>query len=319
MPKICYKDKPFSADHVRVVEQANAICDEYQRDGFTLTLRQLYYQFVARGLIENTMQSYKRLGSIINDARLAGLIDWDAIEDRTRNLESLNTWESPKDIIDACARQFRYDWWKDQPNRFEIWVEKEALAGVIERTANRYRVPYFACRGYTSQSEAWRAGQRFLDYAQAGQAIKILHLGDHDPSGIDMTRDNSDRLDLFTTDPEGSFDLPDGVDINVKRLALNYSQVEEHKPPPNPAKLTDSRADGYVKRFGNESWELDALDPHVIDRLISEEIDRYIDRPAWEKSQAREKAARAKIGDVADNWKDDEEPNDESGEAGDDV
>lgn len=293
MPMICYQSKDFTAEHEKIIVQANAICDDYTKQGYTLTLRQLYYQFVARALIPNTMKDYKRLGGIINDARLAGLIDWDAIEDRTRNLEELSTWGTPKDLLAAVAKQFRYDYWDSQPGRVEIWVEKEALVGVVERIAHRYRVPYFACRGYTSQSEAWRAGQRFNGYAECGQPIKVIHLGDHDPSGIDMTRDNRDRLNMFGENAE----------IEVIRVALNEDQVQRYRPPPNPAKLTDSRAQGYVERFGYDSWELDALEPNVIDEIVSAEIETGIDWDAWTDVQEREKAARKRMEKLAKDWK----------------
>lgn len=294
MSIICYQERKFSDSSEKVIEVAEAICAEYMAQGYTLTLRQLYYQFVARDIVPNTMQEYKRIGSIINDARLAGRLDWEAIEDRTRNLESLSTWDSPKDILKATAEQFRYDRWDSQPVRIEIWVEKEALVGVIERVANKYRVPYFACRGYASQSELWRAGQRFEGYGECGQQVKVLHLGDHDPSGIDMTRDNDARLQMFSGD----------ADVEVIRLALNADQIKRYKPPPNPAKLTDSRATGYIEKFGSKSWELDALDPKVIDELISAEIETYVDFENWKASVLREEAARKKIAAMAKAWKD---------------
>jgi len=293
MPHIAYTPKRFNASSQRVIDQANVIISDYRAQGYTLTLRQLYYQFVARDLSANTMKDYKRIGSIINDGRLAGLIDWEAIEDRTRNLESPSTWNSPADIIETCAKTFKYDWWLKQPVRIEIWVEKEALVGVIERVAGRYRVPYFACRGNVSQSELWRAGVRMKEYYEDfGQPVKVLHLGDHDPSGIDMTRDNIARLELFG----------EGADIEVKRLALNFDQVKQYRPPPNPAKMTDSRAAGYVKKFGNQSWELDALSPKVIEELIQEAIADEIDGKAWAASKRAEEKARAELQDVADNW-----------------
>lgn len=294
MPRIQYEEKKFHKRSLQIIAVANKICTEYEEQGYTLTLRQLYYQFVARGLISNTMKDYKNLGNIINDARLAGLIDWDHIEDRTRNLEAQATWNSPKDILDSCAKQFKYDWWDSQQTRVEIWVEKEALVGVIERVAFKYRCSYFACRGYSSQSESWRAGQRFRDYNNCGQSVKILHLGDHDPSGIDMTRDNRSRLDMFS----------EYGNIEVIRLALNEDQVKQYNPPPNPAKLTDTRASDYIAKFGDQSWELDALDPKVIDDLISNEIEKYINFDNWKMSKTKEKKAREKIAVIANKWKD---------------
>lgn len=266
-------EKKFKAETRVVIDQANGIIDEYRAAGYTLTLRQLYYQFVARDLIPNTQRSYKRLGSIINDGRMAGYIDWDAIEDRTRNLERNAHWRSPADGIQSLRDQYRIDMWSNQPNRVEVWIEKEALIGVIEGVCTELDVPYFACRGYVSQSEQYRAGLRARSfYNRASQDTVILHFGDHDPSGIDMTRDNYDRLRTFA----GYRGKP-----RVVRVALNMDQVHEYRPPPNPAKVTDSRFEGYRREFGDESWELDALEPSVIDALIREHVDAYRDEAKW--------------------------------------
>lgn len=160
--KICYIEKSFAAKSVKVIDLCNGIIAEYTKQGYSLTLRQLYYQLVARGHIGNRTTEYKRLGSIVNDARLAGLIDWDAIEDRTRNVKTIASWTSPQEIVDACADSFAYDHWADQPCHVEVWVEKEALAGVIDRAATRLDVPHLSCRGYMSQSEQHAAGRRFF-------------------------------------------------------------------------------------------------------------------------------------------------------------
>jgi len=117
MPKIKYVDHRFSPETRLVIEQANRIITDYQRQGYDLTLRQLYYQFVSRDLIPNSDREYKRLGSVINDARLAGLIDWYAITDRTRNLRSVAHWGAPSDVIESAAASFRMDKWANQPCR----------------------------------------------------------------------------------------------------------------------------------------------------------------------------------------------------------
>jgi hypothetical protein len=296
MPYIQYKEINFRSKSRAMIDIASQICDEYMAQGYTLTLRQLYYQFVARGHIENSQKEYTNLGNIIGDARLAGLLDWEAIEDRTRNLAELQYWDSPKNVLEAAAGSFRYDRWDNQPVRIEVWVEKEALAGVVERTAFKYRCPFFACRGYSSQSEAWRAGVRFKEYNDNGQPVKVIHLGDHDPSGIDMTRDNDTRLALFS----------EYSDVEVIRVALNEDQVRQYNPPPNPTKLTDTRAPDYVRKFGMESWELDALDPTVIDALISSEIEKYIDYDNWKEAKEREQKSRDKLKELAKNYEEEE-------------
>jgi hypothetical protein len=286
MPKIAYTEGRMRADGLAVVEQANAIIADYQAQGFTLTLRQLYYQFVSRDLIANNMKSYKRLGSIINDARLAGLIDWEAIEDRTRHVQTLSHWESPADIVSACAAQYRIDKWKDQEFRPEVWIEKEALAGVVEGVCQELDVSFLCCRGYTSQSEMWASAMRMRAFDRAGQTSIVLHFGDHDPSGIDMTRDITNRLAMFMG----------GVEI--RRLALNMDQVEEYRPPPNPAKMTDSRFAGYVEAFGNESWELDALEPRLLADLIRQEVIGLRDDDKWAAAEELEGQHRARLQQV---------------------
>ena len=297
MAMIRYIDKRFNRSSVAIIAQANKIITDYAAQGFSLTLRQLYYQFVSRDLLANTQQEYKRLGSVINDARLAGLVDWDAIEDRTRNVKSMPTWESPEAIVDAIAEQFRHDKWADQPKRPEVWIEKDALTGVIAPICRELQVDYFACRGYSSQSEQWAAGQRFSAMAASGQIPVVLHLGDHDPSGIDMTRDNADRLALFLQ--------THGHDaVIVQRLALNMSQVKRYKPPPNPAKMTDSRVDDYIRKFGTSSWELDALDPPVIAALIREAVMKLRDEKKWKAAVKREREERETLDAISRNFRD---------------
>lgn len=283
----------FSAGSLAIIDKASEIVAEYAAQGFVLTLRQLYYQFVARGLIQNKQTEYKRIGSIVNDARLAGLIDWDGIEDRTRNLRRPAAWDSPGAIIEAVGNQYKEDLWRDQEYRPEVWIEKDALVGVIEPVCDRWRLPYFACRGYTSQSEQYRAGKRFAHHRDAGQVPIVFHLGDHDPSGIDMTRDNEARVSMFAE-----------AQVRVMRLALNYAQVEQYDPPPNPAKDTDSRSPGYVEKFGPSSWELDALDPKVIDRLIDDAVGKIMDLDLWGQAMKVEKKNRALIAKVATRWDD---------------
>jgi hypothetical protein len=158
MARIQYEKWTPRGDSAAIITQANQIAVDYAQQGYDLTLRQLYYQFVARDLLPNTQKSYDRLGQLVNRARLAGLMDWNYLVDRTRNIRSVSHWESPSDIVDTVSRQFRLDKWTTQPTRVEVWVEKEALAGVVQRVADRNDVAWFSCRGYVSQSEMWSAG-----------------------------------------------------------------------------------------------------------------------------------------------------------------
>lgn len=290
MAKIAYIEKNFRADRSALIVACNQIISEYQAQGFVLTLRQLYYQLVSREYIENNVQSYKKVGSTVNDARLAGLIDWEAIEDRGRNLEHNSHWTSPDNIIGAAARGYAIDHWQGQLYRPEVWIEKDALTGVIADICGELDVAYFACRGYNSQSEQWRAAKRFEEYDRRGQIPVLLHLGDHDSSGIDMTRDNRERLEMFMGG------------VSVVRLALSIEQVAQYNLPPNPAKESDTRFAAYAAVYGDESWELDALQPTVIVELIRAAVTALRDDAIYLEVLEVESAHKLELLTLRDNW-----------------
>ena len=260
MPKIQYKEINFRGKSLELIELINQVVDEYSSQGYELTLRQTYYQLVARGYIPNNERSYKNIGNLINDGRLAGLIDWHSITDRTRNLRKNSHWTTPSSVIESAMYSYMLDKWEGQPNYVEVWVEKDALVDIVGQACGGIDTPFFSCRGYTSQSEMWAAAQRFIRQNRIRDNCFIIHLGDHDPSGIDMTRDIQERLWMF------------GADVEVKRVALTMEQVQTYNPPPNPAKITDSRCGKYMEEFGDESWELDALEPQMMTRLIRDEV-----------------------------------------------
>lgn len=300
MPCICYVPKTFRSDKLDLIYQINGVVEEYTRQGYTLTLRQLYYQLVARGIIENNMRSYKNTGNLINDARLAGLIDWTAIEDRTRSLKGLTHWSNPQEIIRSASCQYKKDLWKNQKYHLEVWVEKEALAEVVAKACRPFDVDYFCCRGYVSQSEMWSAAQRLVRETYCGKDCVIIHLGDHDPSGIDMSRDIEDRLQMFGNQ-DGGLTFENHF-LGLRRIALNMDQIETFNPPPNPAKLTDSRCKSYMDKYGDESWELDALEPKVLNDLIQGTICEYADLDYMERVRSEVETEKEVMNSVCDDW-----------------
>lgn len=267
MSKEEFRLKTFKKSTLAIILAADKICQEYEAQGYDLSLRQLFYQFVSRDMLENTEQSYKRLGSIISDARLAGLIDWSHIKDRGRATIENTHWNTPGDIIEACASQFRIDLWEDQSSFVMVMVEKQALEGVLVPVCRKLDITFIANKGYSSSSMMYELGKTLnAEKRVNGRSPVVLYLGDHDPSGIDMTRDVLERLELFSQ-----------LDVEVIRLALNMDQVEEYGPPENPTKLTDSRAPAYIEEFGYSSWELDALEPATLARLVEEKVAEYLD------------------------------------------
>lgn len=279
-----YKHINFRSDALALLDVIHVIVEDYTAQGYRLTVRQLYYQLVARDVIANTERSYKRITGLVNDGRLAGLIDWDAIEDRTRSFITRPRWHSGAEILDSAAAGFHMDMWANQPSRVFCIVEKEALAGVLERACRKYDVPLLAARGYPSSTVVREFCQTLLELPYE-QEIHILHLGDHDPSGIDMTRDLRDRIDLFM----------EGRRTSLMRIALTMDQVSAENPPPNPAKITDSRFSSYMRRYGRSSWELDALSPEYLSNLVGAHISEHVDEEAWEKRLASIEAVKKKL------------------------
>lgn len=277
----------FREETLRRIAQASKICEEYESKGRPLTVRGLFYQHVARKLIDNDDREYNRLKALVGDGRLAGLISWTAIEDLGRNLRGFQTWESPRHAFVDAAKTYKRDKWADQPWYPEAWVEKQAMEGVVGHICDQLEVNFFSCKGYNSHSEEWAAGRRFADKLQGGQRPIVFYLGDHDPSGMHMVEDHQNRLRMFT-----------GVGVQVVRIALNMEQVERYNPPPNPTKMTDSRAGAYVADHGHSSWELDALAPDVIHSLIRDAVDRIRDPAIWELSLERENSERQVMMDV---------------------
>lgn len=291
MTYINYKDFKPQREAAMIIENANRIIADYESQGFKLTLRQLYYQFVQENLLPNIQKSYDKLGNAISRGRMAGLVSWDAIEDKHRSTHlPTPTMDDVKDAISRAQWFISVDHWDRQDTYVEVWVEKDALGNVIERACEKYDVAHMACKGYLSTSMAWEAGQRMEERIERGQRCVIIHLGDHDASGIDMSRDNQDRLNLFSRSDE----------VELRRIALNMHQVKKYKPPPNPAKQTDPRAEDYIAKFGNISWELDALKPQVIVDMIQAEVEQHIDLDKWQEARDEEKELRSKVRKLAE-------------------
>lgn len=294
MSKQCYIPKKFHLGTERLIDTMNDIVEDYVEQGYVLTVRQLYYQLVARDIIANNLQEYKRVASIINDAKLAGLMDWAAIEDRTREFIVRNRWSSGGSILNAVANQFHMDMWVGQEMRVFVIVEKEALVGVLEGTCRQYDIPLLAARGYPSGSVLREFAKTHMkDATREGQGFVILHLGDHDPSGIDMSRDLQERLTMFNERY-----------VSLDRIALNMDQVEEQQPPENPAKNTDSRYQQYRQDFGSSCWELDALSPAYLNQLLKERIEPYIDYEVWSKREDEIEDVKERLRKIANEFDD---------------
>jgi hypothetical protein len=279
-----FRDTNFRTDSLKLIGECNHIIEDYQSQGLSLTLRQLYYQCVVANILPNTEKSYKRLSGLITDARMAGMMDWDAIEDRVRQPRIPSEFEDLDELIRAALGSYKLPRWRGQENYVELWVEKDALAGVLAPIARKYHITMMVNRGYSSASAMYESANRFVHNSRENEEQKELHLlylGDHDPSGEDMVRDVSERLELF------------GATLHVDKIAITMPQVKKYKPPSNPAKITDPRAEAYTREHGDKSWEVDALPPQVLTKVIEAKLDQLVDHNMMEEVKEEEERDKA--------------------------
>jgi hypothetical protein len=266
--------------------------------GGNLTLRQLYYRLVAGGHIPSSQKAYKQVGDIIANARLDGSFPLSWLCDRTREAKEgdvTNTWLDVADSARAAARTLhslptkfiRQAVWRNQSEYVMVAVEKEALAGVFEGPCNALGVPWLVCRGYPSISTAYETATHYREATEhRGRPYDdfvIIYFGDHDPDGLEipdsLARQVAKVLDRLMEDEGGVEDMPMP---RVERVALTRAQIKQFNPPPFPAKESSSRYAAYVKKTGlKQAWELDALDPSVLTKLIKDSVTAHFDQDLW--------------------------------------
>ncbi len=329
----------------------NKIIEEYRMQGYRLTLRQLYYQLVSRDIIANAKKEYAKLSTLLTKGRMAGVVDWDAIEDRGRRPYIPYSVRNVEHAVQDTINQYRLNRQKGQKIYIELWVEKDALSGVLKRITEKYHIKLIVNKGYSSTSAMYGAYERVKDKILDKKKVVILYLGDHDPSGLDMIRDIRDRTKNFIGNSEDvqemwddkryvidgdelvrleqelredyywenedyfSYEVEDdeGIlqkdmdfpkcyahyifdnNIEVRPIGLTMEQIKEFNPPANPAKITDPRAKWYVKKFGAVSWEVDALNPDTLHKLVRENVEGMIDMDLFNEQLAQEEVDKEKL------------------------
>lgn len=282
----------LSKSNISKLQVINNILEEYEAEGYKLSLRQLYYQLVSKNIISNNIAEYTKLSVLLTKGRMGGVVDWEIIEDRVRKPHLRGSWESPKSILRSALYSYRKDRQKGQNTYIEVWIEKDALSGVLKKVCEKYHINLMVNRGYSSTSAMYDSFKRFEEQIDKGKNCVILYLGDHDPSGLDMIRDIKERLDIF------------GVDVEVKAIALTQSQIKQYNPPPNPAKIKDKRADNYIREFGRVCWEVDALTPQTLNSLVEKHLLNYIDMDLYNQVLKDEEKDKLLLEKVMDNWSD---------------
>ena len=266
-----------------------------QYAGIPITVRQCYYRLVAAGIIPNEVRAYKNLIAALTKWRREGTVPIEAFEDRTRGMTLLDQgWrrDAPLGWARAWlaeglkqARAYSLARWYRQPERVVVAVEKQALEGPFVEVCTNWGVDLAVCRGYPSLSFLREVAVRMRDEkVTAGRTLWLLYFGDHDPSGQDIPR--SVREDLA-----GTF----GMELEYHRVALNPDQVASMSLIPAPVKLTDSRAGGFIAEHGDNVYELDAIDPHMLQTIVGDAIDEHFDDTIFAEQQETVEAGRKLI------------------------
>lgn len=239
-----------------------------------LTLRQVFYQLVGQGICLNNRSQYQGLSQLLTQARLMGEIEWDCIEDRARRHMDLSGYIDGPRFIESEAQNVLTGYTRNlqqtQENYIEIFVEKDALATLFRKVAERYCIPVTTCRGYISADFVNKYKRRTMQ--NADRRPVVLYFGDFDPSGVNMSESLENRM-LY------DFDIP----VNFIRPALNQEQIEKYNLPhvDEDLKRGDSRAAKHVKKYGFLAVELDALNPSDLSDIIHKAIQQQLNIEAF--------------------------------------
>ena len=279
-----FKTNRIRPERQSMIDAVNNILQTYHSQGYRLTLRQLYYQLVAQGMIPNNIKEYSKLSQTCVIGRMNGLIDWDMIEDRVRIPYLEYYSNSPQEAIEDTLRQYKRDRQEGQPKHIEIWTEKDAVSNILKRVSKKFHVRLMVNRGYSSCSAMYQTYNRFYN---TDKEQVILYVGDHDPSGLDMLRDIQERLYVF-----GAYAF------KLIPVALTMSQINQYKPPPNPTKISDPRAKWYINQFGNTSWELDALSPKILKTVVEAAVISCLNISQYKDMIKQENEDKIKLEDI---------------------
>lgn len=259
----------------RLIGEAYAILAAHH----PMTVRQVYYQLVSRHAIENIRSQYQAVSNALVRARKEGGIPWDWIEDRLRRPRNVQMWGGMSEFAETARAAYRRDVWSTQPFYLEVWVEKDALSGIIEDVLAPYGVTLNVGRGYDGWDSIHNAASRY----GSGERVTVLYFGDFDPSGEDMVRSLRQRLAELGCQPK------------IIKSALTFEDVERYNLPPDFTKPTDTRSAGFVAEYGDLAVELDALSVDVLTDRLRTEVEARLDMTAVEAVRRIEGEERGRL------------------------
>jgi hypothetical protein len=262
------------------------------KENAPMTVRQVFYQLVSRWAIEKTEAEYKgTVVRLLTDMRIGGSLPFESIADNTRWMRKPRSFSSVEQALRITAETYRRATWDNQAAYVEVWLEKDALAGVVYQETERWDVPLMVTRGYPSVSYLHSAAEAIKS---CGKPAYLYYLGDHDPSGVDIPRNVETRLREFAPQAE----------IHFLRLAVTSKQMVEFALPTRPTKASDSRA----RNFAGESVEVDAIPPSQLRSLVRSSVEQHINKRALRTLQIAEDSEREALGFLASSWKSTEMP-----------
>jgi hypothetical protein len=240
-----------------------------------MTVRQAFYQATVRGIVEKSEKGYGKIQRALVDMRWDGQVPYSWITDNTRWQRKPKTFNGIAQALEDTAAFYRKNLWQDADAYVEIWLEKDALSGVIYPITSQYDVPLMVARGYASLSFLQNAGAAINGM---GVPAYIYHFGDFDPSGVNAAEKIEESLGKFAPD----------ADIQFKRIALTPRQIRELKLPTRPTKKTDTRS----KSFGELSVELDAIAPDDLRAMVQKVIEQHLPKERFEILKEAEASER---------------------------
>jgi len=247
-----------------------------------LTVRQLFYLLVTRSVVEKTERAYKgTVVRLLTQMREQNLLPFDWIADTTRWMRKPPSYGSLEDALTNTRDFYRRDIWAEQPVYVEVWAESDSVAGIIYEATKQWDVPLMVCRGYPSVTFLHSAADCLNT---VGKPAYLYHVGDHDPSGVDIARKNEQRLREWAPNAEIYFEC----------LAVTSDQIKEMDLPSRPTKSTDTRSKGFQGR----SVEVESIEPATLREIVLGAIEQHIDETSLQNIRRIEDAERVMLDSI---------------------
>ena len=274
-------DSAYQASHIKrratkaEVEARRNALHNIVRVMKPMTVRQVFYQATVAGIVEKSEAGYNKVQTDLVQMRKEGSLPYSWLADNTRWQRKPNTYDSVEQALQDTAKFYRKSLWADADCYVEIWLEKDALSGVVYPVTDMYDVPLMVARGYASLSFLHSAAEYISDLEVP---TYIYHFGDFDPSGVNAGEKIEQTLREMAPDAE----------IHFERMAVTPSQIEMWDLPTRPTKASDSRS----KNFGDISVELDAIPPDDLRALVRMAIEEHLPKRQFKILKAAEASER---------------------------